>query len=125
MSISASEEQRLNTLKDNFRVIANRRWGLSLDKRVELVERATYDLQLFAQALSRRHGLEALPTLHAINDFLTNSEAGAPKFIEITMRPRPLEQRLPFTPSEKLKRQCLEVAQGSVREVIRGYDCDY
>ena len=109
MSLDEYDQCRLFELKDRFRQIANNRWNMNLGQRVAMLDRASFDLALFAHGLLYRHGAEAMPAVRDVLNFLTDKD-GAPKLVEIALRPRPAEERLSFVPAEAVKRGCRERA---------------
>lgn len=109
--LDTTENQRLEDLLGRFKSVAKRRHAIDTDNRRILLERAAYDVGVFAAHMVRKYGSGAFPAVIEIADFLRNNERGAPKYIDIALCPLPPEKRVPFVPAEYIKRSCAQEAQ--------------
>jgi hypothetical protein len=120
--LTPQEYERLTELSRNFQSVAKRRRKLDDHTKKTMLECATHDLLLFSSRLIRVYEARSFPVITEIVDFMKDWQAGAPKYIDISLRRLPPEIRLPYVPAEHAIRNCRITADTILYEALRTFD---
>ncbi|MFN3701486.1 MAG: hypothetical protein ACK4VI_08200 [Alphaproteobacteria bacterium] len=88
-----------------------------------MIESAIDDLRFFSENLIRVYEARSFPVIAEIIEFMKDRQAGAPQYIDISLRRLPPEIRLPYVPAEHVIRDCRVKADTILSEALRIFDC--